>query len=205
MTPKPLKEWLRLLPPQYASLALGYYKRNVNVCSLPDALIHCIPWHPGGTTEGYYFWQDVYLYSKGLLTDLPFIRKPKDTIDIYATNRIYRACLIKVRHAYQVICWRFGRIDGSRKRECVYARYIMVHYMMRSNDENFSLSMLGRSIAEVMNRTAPFDHSTILHCRTIHQDLVFTNDQTYMEMLNEFNTYIDQTVPNDPIELDQVA
>lgn len=76
---KKISEWLNELPDGYRELALANFKEqgksNDVFYNIGNVIFYSFDWE--NTKENYYFWNEVYNYLLGNISDLPPLPKPK--------------------------------------------------------------------------------------------------------------------------------
>jgi hypothetical protein len=188
-------DWIKKMPLTYRELVMPYlnriefaHKRSRSYDSLPEVLKHVIPWHPGGTTEGYQFWSEVYYFYCGLRPELPsFIDPFKFKFDGNVQSHSYQCALAKAQEAQDILEELFEKMTGTRETIQVCMRLIMFTHIYRANIASLSLKSIGKVVARVTNRKRPFDHSTVLHCLNEHNKFLDCKDRYYCNMWNRFN------------------
>jgi hypothetical protein len=175
------------LPEPYYLLIRKYFRAPKLCSNLSEAIRLTIPWHPNATAEGYYFWEQVYNWSKGLREKPPRINT-SESLDDYGHRDIrYYKCKVIASKALNVISDELGCIVADKETENVYKRYILFNYLIGHRNESFGLKIIGRVVADLIGRKSKFDHATVLHARRVHFNLLDTKDPVYCKMVETFN------------------
>jgi hypothetical protein len=195
-------DWIKKMPVKYTELALPYlnrielaHKRSKTVDSLPEALKIAIPWHPGGTSEGYEFWSEIYYFYCGLRPDLPELIDPyKIKYDTQTQSYSFQCALSKATEAKEILEQLFERMSGGRETIQVSMRLIMFTHIYTANIASLSLKSIGKVVGRMCNRKRPFDHSTVLHCLNEHNKYLDSGDRYYCNMWKLFNQKLAERV-----------
>jgi hypothetical protein len=187
------------LPEPYYLIIRKYFRTPKLCSSLSEAIRLTIPWHPNATAEGYYFWEQVYNWSKGNRLKLPRLANIAAESPIQPYNNRYDICKTKAIKAIDAITELYGVIELDRTLHNVYKRYIVFNYLMESRLDLYSLVDIGRVVADLIGRKQKFDHATVLHSRRNHSQLTETREPLYCQMLQAFNARMEA------MELEKVA
>ena len=187
------------LPEPYYLLIRKYFRTPKLCSSLSEAIRLTIPWHPNATAEGYYFWEQVYNWSKGLREKPPRINTSEPLEDYQNTDFRYHTCKVLAEKAINAISDEYGCIEANKETVNCYKRYIVFNYLIAYKTQAFGLKTIGRVVADLIGRKSKFDHATVLNGRRIHSQLTETREPLYCQMLQAFNQRMEA------MELEKVA
>lgn len=95
-------------------------------------------------------------------------------------DKLYTAAFIKFGYTKKQIQER------NRDTELKAVRQVMAYLMVKSN--MFALKRIGKELGN-------YHHSTIIHSRDLVNDFIEIGDKQYINILNQFNSYLNEEMP----------